>query len=299
MEKLPTLMAAGSLFLISIFSAHAQKPVKEPLWPDGPPMSKGSDPKKDLPSLLTYLPAKGNETDTAVVVCPGGGYHGLANGHEGHEIGEWFSSLGVTAIILDYRRANGGYKHPVPLMDAQRAIRTVRARASKLKVDPKKIGIMGFSAGGHLASSTGTHFDSGNLSSADPIEKQSSRPDFMILCYPVIAFDEEFTHKGSQVNLLGADAPKDLVNKLSSEKQVTAQTPPTFLFHTDEDTVVPPENAVEFYLALRKAKVPAELHIYRKGRHGVGLAHKMPATKAWSTACENWMRGYGWLEQSK
>jgi len=295
MTNFPSLLAAGSTILASILPLQADKPVKELLWPNGPPKSKGEDLKKDLPTLLTYSPKKAN--GTAVVVCPGGGYHGLASGHEGHDIGKWFASLGVTAVILDYRRANGGYKHPVPLMDAQRAIRTVRARAAKLKVDPNKIGIMGFSAGGHLASSAGTHFDAGNPSTTDPIEKQSSRPDFMILCYPVIAFDQEFTHKGSQVNLLGADAPKDLVDKMSSEKQVTPQTPPTFLFHTDEDKVVPPENAVEFYLALRKAKVPAELHIYRQGRHGVGLAKTMPATKAWSTACENWMRGFGWLEK--
>ena len=297
MAKPTNLFAAGSLLLLSILPLQAQKPVKEPLWPDGPPESKGNDPKKDIPTLLTYTPDKGKGNGTAVVVCPGGGYHGLANGHEGHDIGKWFASLGVTAVILDYRRANGGYKHPVPLMDAQRAIRTVRSKAKALKIHPDKVGIMGFSAGGHLASTAGTHFDLGNPQPKDPINKHSSRPDFMILCYPVITFGQDSTHKGSQRNLIGESPSKELINHLSNDKQVNPETPPTFLFHTDEDTVVPPENSVQFYLALRKAKVPAELHIFRKGRHGVGLAHKMAATKAWSSACEEWMRGHGWLEK--
>lgn len=297
MAKLPILFAAGSLLFMSMLTLEAQKPVKELLWPDGAPESKGSDPKKDTPSLLTYAPAADKANGTAVVVCPGGGYHGLANGHEGHDIDEWFASLGVTAVILDYRRGNGGYKHPVPLMDAQRAIRTVRSKEKSLKIDPDKVGIMGFSAGSHLASTTGTHFDLGNPQAKDPINKQSSRPNFMILCYPVITFGQDSTHMGSQRNLIGESPDKELINNLSNDKQVNSETPPTFLFHTDEDTLLPPENSVQLYLALRKAKVPAELHIYRKGRHGVGLAHKMAATNAWSSACEEWMRGYGWLEK--
>jgi len=176
------------------------------------------------------------------------------------------------------------------MQDAQRAIRTVRARAADWNVNPARLGIIGFSAGGHLASTAGTHFDKGDSQAADPIERESCRPDFMILCYPVIAFGELYTHQGSQNNLIGKDAPAELVKSLSNEKQVTPETPPTFLFHTDEDKTVPSENSIQFYLALHKAKVPAELHIYQKGGHGQGLAGKIPGTSNWPKACEEWLR---------
>lgn len=229
------------------------------------------------------------------MVCPGGGYGFLAVGHEGKDIAEWFNGMGVAAMILEYRHRNRGYGHPAPLQDAQRAIRTVRARADELKIDPQKIGIMGFSAGGHLASTAGTHFDKGNPDAKDPVERVSCRPDFMILCYPVIALGEAFTHRGSQHNLIGKDADPELVRSLSNEKQVTAETPPTFLFHTDEDRGVPAENSVFFYLALRRAKVPAELHVFRPGGHGLGLAPKTPGTSIWPKCCEAWLRGQGLL----
>jgi acetyl esterase/lipase len=281
-----------SIFLALALAAFspAADPKPQLLWPDGAPGAKGDKPE-DKPTLTAFLPEESKAVGTAVVICPGGGYRGLATDHEGRQIGEWLNSLGVAGFILEYRHHGRGYGHPAPLQDAQRAIRTVRAGAALWKIDPQKIGIMGFSAGGHLASTAGTHFDPGDPNAADPIERISCRPDFMILCYAVIALGEPFTHRGSQENLLGKDAPPELVKSLSNEKQVTAETPPTFLFQTDEDTVVPAENSVQFYLALRRAKVPAELHIYRTGQHGVGLAQNRPGTALWPEECQQWMQG--------
>ncbi len=266
----------------------------ELLWPHGAPGAKGDRPA-DKPTLTICLPDGDKANGAAVIICPGGGYGGLALDHEGQQIAAWFNARGVAAFILEYRHRGKGYGHPAPLDDAQRALRTVRSRAAEFKVDPARIGIMGFSAGGHLASTAGTHFDRGNPSADDPIAKASCRPDFLILCYAVIAFDEPYTHRGSQNNLLGKDAPADLVRSLSNEKQVTKETPPTFLFHTDEDSGVPAENSVSFYLALRKAGVPAELHIFRPGHHGLGLAPKTPGTSDWPKCLEGWMRSQGWL----
>jgi acetyl esterase/lipase len=276
-------------------AAAAVVPKRERLWPAGAPGATGEGPDH-IPTLTWFLPEAGIATRTAVVICPGGGYGGLATGHEGQDIGTWLSGLGITAVMLEYRMRGRGYGHPAPLQDAQHAIRTVRARAAELGIAPDRIGILGFSAGGHLASTAGTHFDHGNPAAADPVERIGCRPDFMILCYPVIAFDEAYTHRGSQQNLLGSNPPPELVRALSNEKQVTPETPPTFLFHTDEDSGVPAENSVHFYLALRRAKVPAELHIYRCGPHGVGLGRPLEGTGDWSRACAAWLRGHGWLE---
>ena len=259
------------------------------------PGAKGDQPA-DKPTLSVFLPERQKAVGTAVVICPGGGYSGLAIDHEGRQIAQWFNSFGVAAFILEYRHRGRGYGHPAPMQDAQRAIRTVRTRAGQWKIAPDRIGIMGFSAGGHLASTAGTHFDKGNPASADPIERVSCRPDFLILCYPVIAFDEPYSHRGSQTNLLGANADPALVRSLSNEKQVTSQTPPTFLFHTDEDTGVPAENSVQFYLALRRAGVPAEMHIYRIGPHGLGLAAKVPGTSTWPDRLRDWMGVQGLLK---
>jgi acetyl esterase/lipase len=272
----------------------AAEPKTELLWPDGAPGAKGNQPA-DKPTLTICLPDAEKAAGSAVVICPGGGYGFLAVGHEGRDIAAWLNGMGVAGFILEYRHRQRGYGHPAPLQDAQRAIRTVRARAAGWKIDPRKIGIMGFSAGGHLASTAGTHFDKGNPEAEDRIERVSCRPDFMILCYPVIAFGEPYTHRGSQENLIGKDAAPELVRSLSNEKQVTAETPPTFLFHTDEDNGVPPENSIYFYLALRRAKVPAELHVFRQGSHGLGLAPKTPGTSIWPKCCEQWMRGLGLL----
>jgi acetyl esterase/lipase len=274
----------------------AAEPKVELLWPKGAPGALGDRPE-DKPTLIVYLPEKEKATGAAVCICPGGGYGHLAMDHEGHQIAQWFNSMGVAGFIVDYRHRRKGYGHPAPLQDAQRAIRTVRARGGEWGVDPSRIGVMGFSAGGHLASTAATHFDAGKPDAEDSIERASCRPDFAILCYPVVMFDEAYTHRGSQRNLLGEDADPKLVRSLSNEKQVTPQTPPTFLFHTDEDKGVPAENSVQFYLALRRAKVPAELHIYRQGRHGLGLAPDMPGTGNWPKQCQDWMRGLGLLER--
>jgi acetyl esterase/lipase len=267
---------------------------REPLWPEGAPDAKGTS-EDDTPTLTIYRPAANAATGAAVIVCPGGGYGHLAVVHEGVDIAIWLNSIGVTAAVLEYRHQNRGYGHPAPLHDAQRAIRTIRSRAGDMDIDPGRIGILGFSAGGHLASTAATHFDHGDPGASDPVERISCRPDFAVLCYAVIAFDEPYSHKGSQRNLIGEDAPVELIRNLSNEKQVTAETPPTFLFHTDEDTAVPAENSVNFYLALRRAGVPGELHVYRSGRHGIGLGRDIPGTADWSQTCERWMMGLGLL----
>jgi acetyl esterase/lipase len=273
----------------------AAEPKIELLWPDGAPGAKG-DSDNDKPTLSINLPAASTATGAGVIVCPGGGYGGLAMGHEGTEIADWLNQHGIAAFILKYRHRGTGYGHPAPLDDAQRAVRTVRARAKEFSLDADRIGIMGFSAGGHLASSVGTHFDKGNPSAKDPIDQMSCRPDFMILCYPVISFTTAYTHQGSKNNLLGKEPDPKLVESLSNENQVTADTPPTFLFHTSEDTGVPPENSVLFYLALRRANVPAEMHIYEKGPHGVGLAKKLPGVNSWPDRCIQWLESRGVLK---
>ncbi len=233
-----------------------------------------------------------------MVICPGGGYQHLAIGYEGHDVAEYFNTFGVAGFVLKYRLAPD-YHHPSPLLDVQRALRIVRERASEWHIDPHRVGVMGFSAGGHLASTAATHFDAGKPDASDPIDHQSCRPDFAILAYPVITMSDKFGHGGSKKNLLGPHPEKGLAESLSNETQVTAQTPPTFLFHTAEDSAVPVENSIEFFLALRKAGVPAEMHIYEKGRHGLGLGTKDPkiafALGTWPGRLHDWMQLRGLL----
>ena len=269
-------------------TTSASEPQREPLWADGAPDCAADDEMRHLPAVTIYSPTGTVQSTTAVVICPGGGYSGLAMGHEGHDIARWLNTLGVTGVVLEYRTKR---HHPAPLLDAQRAIRTIRSRAASLNIDPTRIGLLGFSAGGHLAATAGTHFDDGNPDASNAVDRVSCRPDFMVLCYAVIAFGEPFTHKGSQENLIGQSPDPELVKLLSNEKQVTKDTPPTFLFHTDEDGCVPPQNSVAFYQALHAADVPAELHIYRQGGHGIGLGESIQGTRDWSTACAEWMRG--------
>jgi acetyl esterase/lipase len=291
-----TRLLTGIALLLASSLLSAAEHQTELLWPHGAPGAKG-DAAQDKPSLTICLPAEGKANGAAVVICPGGGYGGLAMSYEGIDVGDWFSKQGITAFVLKYRlNGQGGYQHPIPMHDAQRAMRFVRSHAADWKLDPHKIGIMGFSAGGHLAATVGTHFDAGDPQAADPIDRASCRPDFMILCYGVISMNDAYTHQGSKHNLLGDKPDPKLVENLSNETQVTAETPPTFLFHTNADNAVPAENSVYFYLALRKAKVPAELHIYETGNHGVGLAPKDPILSSWPARLSDWLKVRGLLK---
>jgi acetyl esterase/lipase len=277
------------LFIAAI--AFAQDPTTVLLWPNGAPGALG-DEDRDKPTLTIYLPVKNAAIGVGLVVCPGGGYVGLAMNHEGRQIANWLNSMGIAAFVLKYR-LGPRYHHPIELGDAQRAIRIVRARAAEYSVTSDHVGIMGFSAGGHLASTAGTHFDNGDPNDPDPIQRMSSRPDFLVLGYPVISMKPPYVHAGSLKNLLGDSPDPSLVEKLSNELQVTPQTPPTFLFHTTEDKAVPVENSVLFYLALRKAGVPAELHVFEKGPHGFGLNYKDPVLAMWPPLLANWFRERG------
>jgi pectinesterase len=259
------------------------------LWPDGAPGAVGTEPV-DVPTLTPYLPLKEKATGAAVLICPGGGYGHLAD-HEGAPVAEWLNSIGITAFVLKYR-LGPRYHHPAPLQDAARAIRTIRARAADWKIDPERIGILGFSAGGHLASTIATHFDSGKRNANDPIERVSSRPNLAILIYPVITMREK-THAGSKMNLLGDNPSAELVALLSNEEQVTKDTPPTFLVHTLTDPGVPVENTLMFAAALRKAAVPFEMHLYERGPHGFGLGGNDPILSTWPARCADWLRVHG------
>ena len=260
-----------------------------PLWESGAPGALGNE-AKDVPTLTVYRPTEGSATGAAMVICPGGGYGGLAQ-HEGKDYAEWLARNGVTGFVLKYRLGSGGYKHPRMLEDAARAVRTVRARAEEWGVDAARIGIMGSSAGGHLASTLLTHFDGGKADAEDEIERQSSRPDLGILCYAVITMGEK-THQGSKRNLLGEHPSPELVELLSNELQVTRETPPVFVWHTAEDQAVPAENSMMFALALQKNGVPYELHIYEQGRHGIGLANGHP----WTEECLRWLKLRGFVK---
>jgi acetyl esterase/lipase len=260
-----------------------------PLWSGAAPGALGTA-ETDIPAITVYLPRTMAPNTPAVIVCPGGAYVNLAMNHEGRQVASYLNSLGIAAFVLRYR-LGPRYHHPVELGDAQRAIRLLRARAAEWRLDPGRIGIMGFSAGGHLAMTAGTHFDSGNAAAADPLDRFGSRPDFVVLGYAVISMTEPWTHQGSKNNLLGTSPDSALAKSLSGEQSVTSQTPPTFIFQTNADTTVPAENSLYYYLALRKAGVPAEMHIFEKGPHGVGLANDDPALSEWSKLLANWLRG--------
>ena len=282
-----------SIALSMLTSARAQSSNSFALWPNGAPGALGTE-EKDIPTLTVYLPDPAKATGAAMVICPGGGYGMLAN-HEGEHYARFLNESGIAGFVLKYRLGSGGYHHPAMLQDAARALRTVRARAQEWQVDPKRIGIMGSSAGGHLASTLLTHFDDGDPAATDPIERESSRPDLGILCYAVITMGE-FTHQGSKRNLLGPAPSSELVRNLSNELQVTAQTPPCFIWHTSEDKTVSVENSLMFAEALRRAGVPFDLHIYEKGPHGMGLgssrwdpAHRHP----WTADLIYWLKGRG------
>lgn len=262
------------------------------LWPNGAPGAVGTTPV-DQPTLTIYLPAQ-NPTHTGIVVCPGGGYVNLATDLEGTQVARWLNARGVAAFVLKYR-LGPRYHYPAQLLDAQRAVRYVRSNAAADDLEPDHIGIWGFSAGGHLASTAGTHFDAGNSNAADPIDRVSSRPDFMVLAYPVISMEPGVVHIGSMHFLLGDHPNPMLRDELSNETQVTPQTPPTFLFATTNDETVPVMNSVLFYEALVRVGVPAEIHIFERGHHGVGLAQDNPELRMWPVLLQNWLHLHGWM----
>ena len=291
------LIAALLLFITTTANAQSVGPEPTLLWPEGAPEAMGSD-ESDTPTIRAYLPPKETATGAGVVICPGGGYGILAYDHEGAQVAKWFNRIGVAGFVLRYRHAPK-YRHPTPIGDAQRALRFVRANSEKFGVAKNRLGVMGFSAGGHLASTSATHFDLGQKDAKDSIDRESCRPDFAVLCYPVISLTEPWGHGGTKKNLLGDNPDPKLIENLSNEQQVTADTPPTFLFHTGEDTGVPVENAIAFYSACVKAKVPAELHVYQIGPHGVGLAPADPATHGWKDRLADWMKANAFLADVK
>ena len=285
------------LFLFAFFAqttliCFAQQPIEMELWRGGEPESNGLTINENgedysVAKLYVYRPERLNNSRAAVVICPGGGYSRLAIDHEGHDYARWLSDNGITAVVLKYRMPNR--HHFIPLKDAQRAMRTIRSKAEEWDIDPDKIGISGFSAGGHLASTAATRFDTGNVSDADPIERFSSRPDFAILFYPVITMKEEFAHLGSRRNLIGDGFNAELVKRYSNEEHVSAQTPPTFLITSDNDRSVVPRNSIEFYLALKRHNIPAVLYIIPDGGHGWGTNPERAQFIEWSVPLKAWL----------
>jgi acetyl esterase/lipase len=259
---------AALLVGLSAMAINASEPVRIPLWASGAPGEPATKPE-DEPVLFVHRPVADVATRTAIVVFPGGGYGHLAMDHEGAQIAAWLNSLGVTAFVLKYRNNESGHMHPVPMMDGQRAIRTVRARSGEWDIDPARIGVLGFSAGGHLASTLATHFDAGDANASDAVDRASSRPDFLVMCYPVITMTEKYMHRGSHDNLIGKSPDEALARSLSNDLQVTPETPPTFIFQTNEDKTVPAENCVSFYLA--RGGRACWMCISVNGPHGIGL----------------------------
>ena len=306
--KPPLVLLACLVVFATVAPAQAQPSSDEAapdtvlLWPEGAPGAKGDTPS-DRPTLTIYRPPPERATGAAMLVFPGGGYTVLAMEKEGHKFARWLNSMGVTAFVLKYRLGDR-YDHPAPLRDAQRALRYVHARSEALGIDPDRVGVMGFSAGGHLAATAATlagrdfgappkRTSSG--APGDSLSGVSARPDLLVLGYPVISFVEDYAHAWSRKQILGEDYDPETARLLSSEKQVTAETPPSFIFSTDEDEGVPAENSVAFYLALRDAGVPAELHVYERGPHGVGMAAEDFALSSWTDRLADWLQLHGWL----
>jgi acetyl esterase/lipase len=296
------ILTVAQLFAVNASSAESRKEIL--LWPAGHPANQGDEPKSvdspewtervtKSPALTPFLPEPDKRTGAAVVICPGGGYSGLAMQKEGLEVGEWMQRRGIAGVVLRYRCGGGKNQQPVPLEDAQRALRTVRSHASDWGVDPQRVGILGFSAGGHLASTATTMFDEGDPQAADAIERQSSRPDFAVLVYPVITMEAAVTHGGSRKNLLGENASDELVEHWSSDRRVTDKTPPTFLVHAGDDKAVPVKNSLLFYEALVAHGVPAELHVYEEGGHGFGMLRGERPADHWPEQLEPWLKKHG------
>jgi acetyl esterase/lipase len=300
---LPVIIGWASLCLFAL-SSRAAEPSIIPLWPEGVPgLRADAAPEKivnqrivevHFPTLTVYAPAKAN--GTAVIFCPGGGYHHLTIGENGGPETQWLNSLGVTVFILKYRMVE--YGHPAPLRDVLRAVRLVRSRAAEFGVKTDRIGVFGASAGGHLAACAITLWTDPVGQTGVPIDAVSARPDFAILIYSVITMEQGTTHKGSRENLLGPNPSPELVEHLSLHKQVRPDTPPVFLAATMADTAVPVENTLLFYQALRAAKIPAEMHVYAQGSHGNSLDPQYGPTAHWPQRAEEWMRFNGWLPQA-
>ena len=247
------------------------------------------------PTLEVYLPTKRHATGQAVIICPGGGYRYLAYDWEGTDIAKWFNSKGITAFVLKYRLPNSKsikVSHEAPLQDAQRAVRLVRSQSDKWGIDPNKIGIMGFSAGGHLASTLGTQFDKPNNFKESSIDTISARPDFMVLIYPVVTMQSNYTHNGSKLNLLGKNPANELLNQYSNELQVTENTPPTFIVHSQDDKSVPVENSLNLYKALKDKSVKTEMHLYPEGGHGFSLALNKGHLQTWTDRLYDWLLSF-------
>ena len=285
-------------FLFTAVSLFAQDKTLK-VWPNGAPNDNGKkEPEEKFEGvrvrnvseaeIYVYLPEKEKNTGAAVVICPGGGYWIEAMDHEGYQMAEWLKSKGIAGIVLKYRLPYG--HHEIPSGDARQAMRIVRMNAKEWGIDPSKIGIAGSSAGGHLASTVGTVFDKGNEKSTNPVERMSCRPDFMLLLYPVISFNEAVGHMGSRKNLIGEGNDWKLARQYSNELNVSAETPPTFLILADDDKTVVPQNSVDFYLALKKNNIPAEMHIFQEGGHGFGMTKKNLPVDQWPDLFCNWLK---------
>jgi acetyl esterase/lipase len=298
--RVPVVVILALVAAAAVGAQQPQLPIADGqvlrLWEGSAPGALGND-ESDIPTVTVYLPRVMQAGTPAMVICPGGAYRALASNHEGRQVAGYLNSLGIAAFVLRYR-LGPKYHHPIELGDAQRAIRMLRARAPEWRLDPARIGIMGFSAGGHLAMTASTWFDRGNAAASDAIDRSGSRPDLAVLGYPVISLIEPWTHQGSKDNLLGPNPDPALVRRLSGEHAVTKDTPPTFIFQTNEDSTVPAENSLNYFLALRKAGVAAEMHVFEKGPHGVGLANDDPLLAPWSTLLGNWLRLRGFANRS-
>lgn len=292
------IFLTASILAVNAYTATAQQQTGEltlKLWPEGTPGAKG-DSTADIPTVTVFLPDDGEATGTGVVVFPGGGYSHLAVDHEGYAVARWLNEIGVAAFVVRYRLGER-YRHPAQINDAHRAIRMVRANAAKWGVRTDRIGVLGFSAGGHLASTAGTHFGSAHPGAGNPLDRPATRPDFMVLVYPVITMQMDYTHRGSRFHLLGENPDRVLVSRLSNELQVSPETPPAFIVHGSNDRAVPVQNSIQFYRSLLDYGVSAEMHLFADGPHGFGLAPDNPVLSRWPEMCERWMRSMGYLPE--
>jgi acetyl esterase/lipase len=271
-------------------------PTPLPLWSGPAPLSHGTAPE-DIPAIIPFLPPASSSPTPAVVICPGGGYAMLAMQHEGINVAGWFQARGVAAFVLRYRLSTHGYRHPAPLLDVQRAMRVVRSRAREWNLNAAKVGVLGFSAGGHLTATLATHFDAGNPQAADPIDRMGCRPDYAVPIYAVISLKPEVTNAQSTLNLLGPDPDPALIESLSCETQVTPQTPPTLIVASADDTIVKIENSRLFYAALQKAGVVSELQEYAHGRHGFGYGETPDfSPPGWLERAGRWIEDRGFMK---